>query len=359
MDLVARSPAARSCSAGGCCGTWLRAYAGRLTAHRLGNAPLAGGIGAETWSSDDRPGPGVPTAATMGRMTDASASDRELDLVLVRRHRLHRPTDRRVPRPPRARRPPLGAGRPQRGEARGRARAPRHDRPAPRRPAAAPRRRDRRRLPQGRRPPRPRRDHHGRALPQLRRAAGRGLRRGRHRLRRPHRRAGVRRPDVRRPPRHRRAHRRPARPRLRLRLDPARPRRLLHRPAAARRRADHAARRGALARHVLRRHLPLRDDPDVAGQADEAGVRGPPQGRAAPGGPLVARGRRQAAPRRGARPLAAAAADDRPDRRGPQRRRAPVVRPGVPLLPLRRHQDAALRRRRRRRRRARSVSRPR
>ena len=52
--------------------------------------------------------------------------------------------------------------------------------------------------------------------------------------------------------------------------------------------------------------------------------------------------------------LAAAAADDRPVRGGPQRRRAGVVRPEVPLLPLRRHQDAAVRRGRRgRRRRAR------
>ena len=77
--------------------------------------------------------------------------------------------------------------------------------PAARRPRAAAR---------GRRPtpPRwpavaargPRRDHDRRALPDVRRAAGRRLRRGRHRLRRPDRGAGVRRPDVRRattPPR--------------------------------------------------------------------------------------------------------------------------------------------------------------
>ena len=78
------------------------------------------------------------------------------------------------------------------------------------------------------------------------------------------------------------------------------------------------------------------------------------QASAAPGarssrarGPLARAGRRQAPPRPGARLLAAPAADDRPADRGPQRRRPGGVRPGVPLLPLRRHQDAALRRRRR------------
>ena len=89
------------------------------------------------------------------------------------------------------------------------------------------------------------------------------------------------------------AHRRPDRARLRLRLDPARPRRLLHRPAARGERAGHAARRRPRQRHVLRRHLPLRDDGDVAGPADEGGVgragagssRGP---RAAPRGPSPA-----------------------------------------------------------------------
>ena len=56
--------------------------------------------------------------------------------------------------------------------------------------------------------------------------------------------------------------------------------------------------------------------------ADARRDAGPPQGRAAPRGPLVQGGRRQAAPRQGARLLAAAAADDRPARRRPQRRRA-------------------------------------
>ena len=56
----------------------------------------------------------------------------------------------------------------------------------------------------------PRGHHHRRALPRVRRAAGRRLRRRRHRLRRPDRRARVRRPDVPRPPRDRRPLRGPA-----------------------------------------------------------------------------------------------------------------------------------------------------
>ena len=49
------------------------------------------------------------------------------------------------------------------------------------------------------------RGHDRRPLPEVRRAAGGGRARSRHRLRRPHRGAGVRRPDVRRPPRDRRS----------------------------------------------------------------------------------------------------------------------------------------------------------
>ena len=67
---------------------------------------------------------GFPGCDDGGRMTDASARPRARRGA-VRRHRLHRPADRRVPRPPRPRRPPLGARRPQRGQARGRPRAPR------------------------------------------------------------------------------------------------------------------------------------------------------------------------------------------------------------------------------------------
>ena len=52
-------------------------------------------------------------------------------------------------------------------------------------------------------------------------------------------------------------HRRAAGARLRLRLHPARPGRLVHRQAAARRRSDHRGRVRACRRPVLRRHLPL------------------------------------------------------------------------------------------------------
>ncbi len=58
------------------------------------------------------------------------------------------------------------------------------------------RRRSRRRLPGRGGVPRPGRDHDGRALPSVRRAPGRGLRRERHRLRGSDRGTGVRRPDV-------------------------------------------------------------------------------------------------------------------------------------------------------------------
>ena len=66
---------------------------------------------------------------------------------------------------------------------------------------------------------------------------------------------------------------------------------------------------------------------------------------------------RQAAPRQEARAVAAADAADRPADRGPQRRGAGGVRAEVPLLPLRRPQDPALRRRWRRPASARSPSR--
>ena len=55
-----------------------------------------------------------------------------------------------------------------------------------------------------------------------------------------------------------------------------------------------------------------------------------------PEGRKVPRGGRQAAPRRRPRPVAAAAADDRPVRGRPLGRGAAVVRPGLPLQPLRR-----------------------
>ena len=65
--------------------------------------------------------------------------------------------------------------------------------------------------------------------------------------------------QLRPPPPHRAGHRRPARARRRLRLDPARPRRAVHRPAAARGRADRSVGVPARVRRVLRRHVPLRD----------------------------------------------------------------------------------------------------
>ena len=80
------------------------------------------------------------------------------------------------------------------------------------------------------------------------------------------------------------------------------------------------------------------------------GVGRPPPGRAAPRGPQLAGGRRQAAPRPGARPLARCRC--RPSTRSIVARSGAAlagVRPRVPLLPLRRHQDPAVRRRRRRR----------
>ena len=63
----------------------------------------------------------------------------------------------------------------------------------------------------------------------------------------------------------------------------------------------------------------------------------------------VARGGRQAAPRLHPRPLPAADAHDRPVRGGPLRGGPGVLRPRLPLQPLRRPEDAALHRRRGRR----------
>ena len=156
-------------------------------------------------SSGDRPGPVVVGAATMGRMTDASRPDRELDLVLFGATGF----TGRLTAEYLAHHAPDGlrwglAGRNESKLEGVREHLATID-PALGRPAAAARRRGGRRVPQGRGQPGPRRDHHRRPLPHLRRAAGRSVRRGRHRLRRPHRRARVRRPDVCRPPRDRRS----------------------------------------------------------------------------------------------------------------------------------------------------------
>ena len=78
-----------------------------------------------------------------------------------------------------------------------------------------------------------------------------------------------------------RADRRPDRPLLRLRLDPARPRRLLHRPAAARGRAADGQRLRPHQRQLLRRHLPLGDQRLRPRPADARRRQGAPPRRAA------------------------------------------------------------------------------
>ena len=142
------------------------------------------------------------------------------------------------------------------------------------------------------------RHHHRRALHPLRRAAGRRLRGGGHRLRRPHRRAGVRRPHVPRPPRARDADRRAAGARLRLRLDPARPRRPVHRRAAARGRADRRQGLRVGRRHRVGRHVRLGRHGVLARPQDAAGPRRARPGRAAARGPPRADDRRAPRARR-------------------------------------------------------------
>ena len=74
--------------------------------------------------------------------------------------------------------------------------------------------------------------------------------------------------------------------------------------------------------HRLGRHLPLGDGHHVPVPGDPRGGQGPAGGRAQGRGPLVEGRRGQAAPRRGARLVAAPVAHHRRDHRGPQRRRA-------------------------------------
>ena len=135
-----------------------------------------------------------------------------------------------------------------------------------------------------------------------------------------------------------------------LRLHPARPGRAVHRAAAARRRADHAARRGPVQRHLLRRHLPHRDHGDVpappgaGGRGDRAG---PSPGRkGGPPGPSPGKPHRDPVLGYWLLPLP----DDRPDGRGRSGAALPAYGPKFRYSALRRHQDAAVRRRRRRRR---------
>ena len=146
----------------------------------------------------------------------------------------------------------------------------------------------------------------------------------------------------------RREVRRPDRELLRLRLDPARPRRLLHGQGAGREGPGRPARRGPGRCHRLGRHVPLGDGHPVPGPGDARRGQGPAGGRAQARGSLVEGRGRQAAPRQGARLVAAAAAHHRRHHRGPQRGRAAGVRTPVHLLPLRRRQEAVERRRRRR-----------
>ena len=80
------------------------------------------------------------------------------------------------------------------------------------------------------------------------------------------------------PPRGGGAHGRADRPRLRLRLDPARPRRPVHRRAAARGRAAERARLRARGRQAVGRHVPLGDDRVLARAPDAAGAQGAPAG---------------------------------------------------------------------------------
>ena len=84
--------------------------------------------------------------------------------------------------------------------------------------------------------------------------------------------------------------RRPADPLLRLRLDPARPGRLLHGRPAARRRRDHRRRRGPGRRPAVGRDRPLGDHRLLAGAGVGRGGQGPPGARAAAGRPARAGG---------------------------------------------------------------------
>ena len=162
--------------------------------------------------------------------------------------------------------------------------------------AAAARRRHRSGLPDGGRRRHAGDHHHGRPVHALRRAAGAGMRRGGHRLPRSHGRARVRGPDVPAAPRARGGDRRPSGPLRRVRLDPARPRRLLHREAAARGCA--AERRGLRdgQGHLLRRHAGLGHDRHVTTARDPAGGGRAEEGRATARGTARPRAGRQAAP---------------------------------------------------------------
>ena len=175
----------------------------------------------------------------------------------------------------------------------------------PGRPPAPQRRRHRRGVPQGRRQPCPGGDHHRRPLPALRRAAGGGLRRGRHGLRRPHRRVRVRRPVY--VAHHATAQQTGARIVHACGFDS-----VPHDLGAyftVQRLADDVPITlrgvGPGRRDGVGRDLPHGDERVLAGPAEPSGVRRPSPGRASARGAQLACRRREAAPRPRARPLAA------------------------------------------------------
>ncbi len=159
----------------------------------------------------------------------------------VRRDRVHRRTDRRISGAQRTCRHALGACGAQPGQARGCSPAAAADRPGRDGAGDAACRRRRRHLDRRRRAGREGRDHHGRPVHQLRRAAGRRLRGRRYRLRRSDRRARVRRPDVAFLSRAGAEVGRENRSLVRVRLDPLRPRSAVHGQPAPRGRSDRAA----------------------------------------------------------------------------------------------------------------------
>ncbi len=114
-----------------------------------------------------------------------------------------------------------------------------------------------------------------------------------------------------RPPRRSREDRRPPGPLLRLRLDPARPRRLLHRQAAPRGRAADRQRLRPQQCRVLRWHLPLGDQRLRPRPADDGRREGAQARRAAPGWSLDPLGAGPRPAHAQTRRLGGAAADDR------------------------------------------------
>ena len=160
-------------------------------------------------------------------------------------------------------------------------------------------------------------------------------------LRRPHRRARVHGPDVRPPPPHGGEVGRAHRPRLRLRLDPAGPRRALHRPAAARGRADRDRGARARRRQAVGRdgRLGARDHGPLPARARRCTPAAQPRARDARA--PCPRDHRAPEARRRDRPLPAADADDRSADRAPVRAGRPALRARLLLRAVHRRQAAA------------------